>query len=428
MNYVLSPKLIIAYILVVSVIMDIAFGVLEYYGLSFIRLSLVYRVSILLVFFVVLMRQADAEAWYVKSILLLWLLSMSVWIVVQGDLPIILDVIFFLKTLFPLCIAFIVSSALQRAYLAGDNIEESVLSGIVAYGIIASISIIFSFLTGLGRNTYGGWAFGIKSFFTGGNDIGLTMLVSLVFAWVFLWRKVSFIHLVLVLILIFSIPLIGSRASWAGGAGVTVAFALAFLLFKRKGGANTTMVRVLILSVALVLTVYAAKFVDDNIEDIAFNIRQVNELMEGVSPRVKLQHAGSAVLEQRSPVLDAFGQGTSFFYKVYNQYYLGLKLPEGTEHYKAVEQDLLDLFGMYGYLLGSAFLLYHIYYWVAALRNFMVRQGILCFGYFFALSLFLFHGLLAGHAMSSPQVGTLIGSIYGLMRFRRWRLNTVAAQ
>ncbi len=432
MNYTLSPRKTIIIILFVSVIMDIVYGILEYIGLGFIVVSLLFRLTILAAFFVVLLRTNDAESWFVKGLLVFSVLCVAVWAATLGALPLVLDMSFYFKTVYPMCIGLLIYNALLRAHQCGESVEELLITGIIAYGLIASVSIVFSLITGIGRMTYGEWAFGIKSFFTGGNDIGLTMLVSLSFAWARFWKKETLTHAFHLLLLTFAISLIGSRGAFGGVVGVTVCFSLAYFIFKKSHSHVTSMIKVSIIVVVVAVGSFATKIIYDNFDDLSHNIDRVVELFEGVNPRAYLDDAGYAVLKKRDVINDVFGQGTTFFYQVKGEFSLGNSSKKGgraeQQPYKAIEQDLIDLYGMYGALLGGAFILYHICYWLFCSREYWLHRNIVYFACLISVSMFLFHGFLAGHALSSPQVCTLIGSVYGYLRFKnKTRIDQIAA-
>ncbi|MCJ8268834.1 MAG: hypothetical protein MJK04_05455, partial [Psychrosphaera sp.] len=128
------------------------------------------------------------------------------------------------------------------------------------------------------------------------------------------------------------------------------------------------------------------------------------------------------VLNQRDEIFDVFGQGVTFHYKLYDELSVKNRTPKtGREQslgYRAVEQDFLDLYGLYGAPLTLFILAFHLYFWLLSLRLYLTRRTIEYFGCFIALTLFLFHGLIAGHALISAQVCTLIGSIYAYVQFR----------
>lgn len=420
MRYALSPKWTLIYLLLIGVLADIAYGVLEYNNMGALRLSLLYRMTILAAFLVILIKRNDFHSWVVKSIILLWLVSMSVWVVTYGTTPLVININFFLRAIFVMAIAFILFRALESAHHDGYDISEKVFLGVIAYGVIASCSILFSFFTGIGRLTYGEWAFGIKSFFTGGNDIGLTMLVSLVFCWRAFWIKDSLVNLGLIMLISVAIAMIGSRAALGGVVGVTAVFTVAFLLFRRSDSIRTSFYKIVVGAGVIGISTFVFNYVSENFEELAFQVEKVTELLEGLSPRAKLEEIGNEVLEQRSAIHDMFGQGTRFFFEVHDLYYTRFPARIGleTEGYKAIEQDVMDIYGLYGWLLGGVFLFYHLCFWFISVRGFLRHRNILYFSCAIAISMYIFHGALAGHALVTSQVGTVIGAVYAFLWFK----------
>ena len=422
-RYGLSPKWTFIYILVFSVFLDIAFGALTYFGIGGIPVSLMYRVTILAAFMVVLFRYNDFESWYVKSIIILWLCCLCFWIASYGSIPLVLEVNQFLRALFSMCIALLSYNALVKAHQANINVSDWVAKGIIFYSCIASVSLLFSFVTGVGRLTYGPWAFGYKSFFTGGNDIGLAMLVGLVMAWCRLWKKDSMANVGIIMLITAAISLIGSRAAWGGVIGITMTFALAYLFIKTSNSRFTYFIKVVLTVFVIGGGTVATKLVYDNLDALAYSATRITELLDGVSPRAHLERVGHQVLEERDTVHDVFGQGTKFYYEIKEKFsYHNRSFNSGGRAkqlgYKAVEQDPFDLYGTYGFILGGMFIAYHFFYWLWSCRLFLAHRNIEFFGISLALTIYVFHGTFAGHAFITPQVATVVGCLMGLLRYR----------
>ncbi|NQZ07050.1 MAG: O-antigen ligase family protein [Algicola sp.] len=423
MNYAFSPRFIIIYILFLSVLVDIFYGVLDFYGLAIIPFSMLFRITIMAMFVVVVFKENTFQSWFVKTLIVVWLFFMCLWISRQGSIPLFLNLNTFLKVIYPMSLTLILSFALQQAYSRGENLLKLMCTCVIAYGAISALSIVFSFVTGIGRLTYGPWAFGIKSFFVGGNDIGLAMLISLVFIWVRFWQQGRWLNGALIVLVTFGISMIGSRAAWGGVVGVTFSFVMAFVMFKKSRSNKTRFLKVVILSTLISVGSYVTKLVYDNFEELSFHIEKFTQLMEGVSPRVYLEDAAIAVLKRRDVVDDVIGEGVTFNYRLYEELSIKrLTAKVGRElspNYRSVEQDFLDLYGLYGALLTICILSFHFYYWFMAMRLFFQKRSVEFFGCFMALTLFLFHGLVAGHALYAPQVCTLAATIYSYLHFRK---------
>jgi len=248
------------------------------------------------------------------------------------------------------------------------------------------------------------------------------MLIGLVFTWCRLWNKNDLSSILLIAFITVGVALIGSRAAWGGVVGITVTFALAYLFLKQVQSKLTYFLKVIITVVVVGGGSFAGKLVFDNLEALAYSIERVTDLLDGVSPRQRLERAGYYVLEQRSTMNDVLGQGTQFFYEVKTRYsHLEGALGKGGRAkqttYKAVEQDPFDFYGIYGIILGSMFVLYHLVFWVWSIVLFYRYRSIDYFSFCFAFTIFFCHGVIAGHAMITPQVGTVVGCLYGLMKF-----------
>ena len=422
-KYGLSPKWTFVYILALSVLLDIAFGALTYFGIGGIPVSLVYRVTIIAAFMVLLFRYIDFESWYIKSLIALWLICLSFWIASYGAVPIVIEINQFLRVILVMGVALITYNALLHAHRSGIDAGDWIAKGVIFYASVAACSIMFSFLTGIGKPTYGEWAFGHKSFFTGGNDIGLAMLVGLVMVWCRLWRKESLTNVGLIMLITAGISLIGSRAAWGGVLGITVVFALGYLFVKKSTNTFTYAIKVVILVIVVGGGGFATKVVYDNLEAVAFTFERVTQLFDGVSPRAEFQKVGYSILEDRSMAHDVLGQGAKFYFQVKERFSHRNRSfngdgRAGQTKYKTIEQDLFDLYGSYGLLLGGMVIAYHFFYWLWSCRLFLAYRSIEFFGISLALTIYVFHGVYAGHAFMSPQVATVVGCLFGLMRYR----------
>lgn len=437
-TFSISPYWVIFYLLFTSICLDIGVGAIIYAGLPPIPVSMLYRAVIFAVFVIVLMRYNDFHSNYCKFMLVVWCLCFCFWLLsFGGSKNLMLEINHFTRALFPMCITGLVYSTLQKAKADSKGVADFVVSGLLFYGTISAGFIVFSAITGIGENTYGPWAFGFKSFFVGGNDIGLAMLLCLTLAWALLWQHEKLRFGFYVLLITIGISLIGSRAAWGGVAGITICFTFGFLLFKQSKRKLTYAIKVVILTISLVVSGTAAKLIYDNLEALAVTIERVTELLDGVSPRERLERAGHHVIENRDPVYNVFGQGIKFYYEVQEQFSLhNRSIGEGPRHqkmiFKYIEQDPFDLYGTYGAFLGLIILGYHLFFWLWSIKLFFQHKNVTFFSYCLGFTIFIFHGAVAGHALISPQVGSVVGGMYALMWYqanlhRRKRANANTA-
>lgn len=419
MNYAISPRLVMIYILFISVIADITYGVFTYVGLETIRISLLYRVVIIALFLVVILRRRDFEAWFIRAITVILLICFVFWISTLSSVNIGLNLIYILLTLFPMIVTMLIYHCLELGDAQGQDWSEFAFKCIINYGIVASVTLYFTLITGIGQQTYGDWAFGYKAFFTGGNDIGLTLLLSLCLAWRSFWINERLWDIFVVFFITGGILIIGSRASYGGAAAVSMFFSLA-LMFKQSNYLKIKFYKMAVVLGIGSISYFVVSLVIENIDDLAFQVQMVTELLEGTSPRESLARAGDEVIANRSLLYDIFGQGTNFWYHLHDVYFLGESAPIGPRGvpFKMVEADFNDLIGLYGFVFGSLVLLYHVCYAGLSFRLYFQTKNIPSIALVLAITMYIFHGLAAGHAMLSPQTATVIGGIYACIRFK----------
>ena len=78
----------------------------------------------------------------------------------------------------------------------------------------------------------------------------------------------------------------------------------------------------------------------------------------------------------------------------------------GTE--RALEVDHLELIGSFGFILGGLLLLYPIFYWLRCINYYVKERDSLSFWMAISFSLFVFHGIFAGHAFTSIVAMTVL--------------------
>lgn len=402
--------------------MDIAYGMLAYFGMGTIKVSLLYRFTVLGAFAIILLRRKDFDAWLLQGFFVLFLFCQSIWLVSFGKTNLFWDFQYFTQALYPFVISFMVFHCLEKAGQQGEDLTKLVFSALIAYGIVASCSQLFTLFTGIGYLTYGEWAFGYKSFFNGGNDVGLTLLLILTISWSRFWQVGTVLSLLWVLMITVAIMIIGSRASYGGAAAVTLAFSLSYVLFKRSTAMSVRFFKVAVVVIVVGSTAAIAQYIYDNFADLIYQYERLAELLSGESPRATLEKAAWEVIDRRDQINDVFGQGSRFVYQIFDTFYLSNPAPRSdTDMFtgiRLVEADLMDMYGIFGWLLGGAFVLFHVFYLSVAVKLFLNKQAVYRFAFLLAIALFIVHGVMAGHALMSAQVATPIGALYGILRFK----------
>lgn len=257
----------------------------------------------------------------------------------------------------------------------------------------------------IGLATYGAYASGSKGIFGPQNDVSLALGLSMVAAIYRLLVHPSFTRLVLVTLAVFGCVGLGTRTSLLLTAAVPAAVVLVVLTSSGRfvhPRIRRRLVRYLgpllcvIFAAAVVITVH-------EISQYEYQIRKYSVLLEGDHPRAPLMAAGYDHLAGRGAVATLVGEGAASFHGgVYQQW-------EGQSRTarRMVEVDWLDLYGQYGLLFAA---LLHVppllLILLAAARWILVRHPLDGLGVT-ALSIYLAHSALAGHALTTPIPSSL---------------------
>lgn len=318
------------------------------------------------------------------------------------------------------------------------RIQPFYLLSLMAWaGLLSASSILAGAALGVGHQTYGDWSYGSKGFFNAQNDIGLTLLLTLVASVVVLVQTRKLVHLVITGVIAIAGLLLGTRTGVLGPVGVVVAFSLAALLNRRifrpaagRGGWKAT--AVLVVPVLVAATVGAAIF--SHADKTQYVTKRIESLAEE-TPRSRLEAAGAKRLRSRGLIFTLFGDGGLAFKKHVaentgrlrqNKIDLGAAAALGQSvkldfPVQRVENDIFDVLGFYGVLQftvvygGLAFV--YILAWRRAFRAWNVENV----GMLLILTFFLGHSSLAGHAVFSPQVATVLAPVIFLqLRDLQW--------
>lgn len=264
---------------------------------------------------------------------------------------------------------------------------------------IVSFFIYFSSITGVGNSTYGPNTFGTKSFFSSGNGLGLYLGVSILLIQAFKAHSLLNISNRLLLLLIFSVPLIGTKTA-------LIFFIINIVLFFWLSVYRNYF---LFFSVLLTFAVLP------NIVDALSIMFDVIIYRYQKSDNI-ITYLGSGRIEYVISAFDVFlNQNPSVFRFLFGAgAFISFQSYKGTNSFDTLETDLFDIFFMYG-ALGATVYLVVIVYLLYKLR----LHGVL----FLCALLISFHSLIAGHVMfngmSSVPFAVLIALSTKIKNIRR---------
>lgn len=383
--------------------LDTAYGILSYLGLGALRVSLLYRSLLLLLGLILVYTRGGVLSWLIKVMILSWSTILLVSIYPTADINFISELTLLTRWVYPFTVVLITVSAL--VYF--DNHEQLLIRGLAHYGWVFGLFMVFSFVTGVGIPSYQDGVFGIKSFYIGGNDIGLAALISLCAMFVLLHQHFSLLNLGKIILCLVGLLLLGTKAGWAGALVLTAIF---ILLFRRA--------RWVLLPVVIVATSLGINWVQSNQESLGYQVAQIQAVIAGANPRETLITAAEGQLEKYPNKAEWTGGGHSFFTGSGREYYINHNNTTGTETFKAIEQEWYDLRGGYGVPFASFVFACHLLFFLLTATLWWYRPNVEHFAFVIASGVFIGHGILAGHAFVSGQPGGLIAVIYAIVIYR----------
>lgn len=406
-------------------ISDILYGGLDYYGIKLaISPGILFRGGVMLLAIYMMIYHSRT----VDKRLLIWIILMALSILpsfvvgIFHSQDILFDLIALSKVLylpFVTCLFVILIYRYRIGY-------EEILRFIEYAAYILGISLLFSQMLGIHRESYGDYAFGSKGIFFAGNDVTLALGLALMAAsYRLVILRFSWLRLILLVMSIFACVQIGARAS----LGIIIGAALttvACVVWGRKIGEKSRSIQrvkkwgisiIMLLAMASILLYGLAKQ-----QEFSYQQQKLEQIFEGDLPRLLLIQAGNRYIAERADWLHLTGEGADAFQRGVANYY------PGDKGRKAIEVDWMDIFGGYGIgftLLIHAFVLLVL---MSSLRRFLFKRDSL-HGLIAAVTLLYFgHSAFAGHALTSPIPTTLMAGYFALFFVNKLFIYQVAVR
>lgn len=280
-----------------------------------------------------------------------------------------------------------------------NNRKHLLLEHISVYGFSLSMLILIPFAFGFGQATYFESAYGNKGLFSAQNDVGITLALCLVISSYIAIHKKSKKHYITMGVIAASMLVLGTRLGIIASLSFPILMLLKLKLSKKSlilGGIALSSTSTIIGFIASTLSFGQYEF--SKFENLSFGDKGRFFLMQGA-----LDH-----FEQRGVIAHLFGDG---IYGYLNEVYKNLSFMGISGNLRAVEMDIIDVFGQFGLLYLIA-----VYYFLInlALRlskklisgnNFYIRSLL------FAVILILFHSALVGHTLNNPLLAPVLASL-----------------
>ena len=299
------------------------------------------------------------------------------------------------KLIYPYCILVVLYAFKSRLN------KDILLHYALAYGVICSASILLSDLLGITTYSYSeDYGYGIKGLFNAGNDIGLSLVLCNCISAYYVCKKDGLNYVLFNIVLLVVCFRLGSVASIAA-ASISV-FCLIFqsLFIKDEYSLCYYRYRNILFLIGVPIIVYSIYHIV-NADSYTIEKFDIMRLTSGGARR-GLEDAFYTIYANFTIVDKIFGiSPNELFLRVARYFSLyGVR--------RALEVDHLELIGAYGFLLGGILLLYPICCLLRSMRIFFERKDVFSFWMTIAFFIFVFHGILAGHAFTSVSAMTIL--------------------
>lgn len=331
------------------------------------------------------------------ALVLLFCLCLCHWSISCHYLNIASEMRFALKVVYPWIILFFLCGHSQFIDIS-DFIK--ILYG---YGVIAALSLIiwviflgdFSLLTSTG----------MKGAFTGGNDLGLCLLITGCITGYLYTEYRKFIYFLVFIIVLISSVIVGTIAGIGGALAILILFLINLVFLDRSKYSDNKnkysgLTRAILIIFSFSIIAMTAIHIDNLLNENMYMMRKVNNIVEGNGAREGLQKSAERVLSEFNVSDWLLGRGYTDFSTRVGNYSHDLR-------YRLTEMDFHDIVGYYGILLGGGIILFSFYVFLRAFKGFIYNKMNLYYWSSVATALFIGHGYFAGHAYMSPSSSLL---------------------
>jgi hypothetical protein len=316
------------------------------------------------------------------------MVSLLYWIVSPNNLYPVAELKFAIKIFYPyIILLFLLSNIKVIPY-------DMLINYMLLYAVIYIISLPITFLGGLGRMAYGGSAFGVMGLVTGGNEFGLTLLMSNCLACYMFFHTSKIRYAVLHILLTIGTIMLGTVAGVFGSFGITASLILSRLFIKNYRKITKKWQRIYIsvlFIIGIPLTIFMISII---IRFSEFSRMKFNaaRLISG-GARDWLKSAAVKNISSYSPSDFLFGISMMNF-QIRNMQIMGRDEPVN------IEIDQYDFIGSYGFLFGGLLLLMPVLLTIRIVITYLKKRTVLYYWMSIAMMLFLVHGFTSGHAFS----------------------------
>ena len=299
------------------------------------------------------------------------------------------------------------------------QISSRLLMRYVEYSAyLIGTSLFLMDLLGLGKLTYGTFAYGSTGLFHAQNDISLAFGIALVPAVYRNLTRPSMVSISLLVLAILGVAGLGTIASLVAISFVPFAVLVVVFWSSRKTTGNWEMrnrLTMVIGALMMVLMGWASIMVHQHMNAHSYQADKIEKITSGDVLRSNLLAAGARYLDTRKTSANVFGEGATRYQEGVYRAWGGIKPGER----KMVEMDWVDLYGAHGVIFTALLYAFYLFPLMVAARGILFRRNLPAGLITIMLFVYLGHSIFAGHALVSPIVSTLAAIPCAILAFER---------
>jgi len=294
---------------------------------------------------------------------------------------------------------------------------KEILDAIRGWGGLVGSSLVGFKLFGVGNGTYGSYASAFKGLFIAQNDVGLGLVISVCIAAYQFSKAPKISRLCVFLLIEAGMFVLGTRVASLGAIFIP---ALIFLVTRPRGvRMSSGVIKAGVGVFLLLITVVLAYQVSTTVTSENYQENKFSELSQGKFTRVHLMNGALMAVKKRGTRAMLIGEGADEYQRrVAEAMHLARRR-------RKAEINWLDFYGSYGIIFTIGI---YLFYLVALRRSLTVKLvDSPKFAWIAGLSVgvYILHGTLAGHAMSSPIPTTLVAPIIAAVWLRQYKNKTL---
>lgn len=387
-----SSNLVFILLFIVSIIVDNVNGILQDMGL-YTPIGAIFRIGILAFLLPCFLRLTGNQRYflyYVLLITILFLVGLGFWTINNYTINTMVEIDAFIRLMYFYAVI---------AYFLVYVRNSSALKYVEYYVLTISAIVLISFITGIGNASYGEtYGFGMKGYFIAGNDLGLSMVLSLLLLSISYFDRLNLKNILKLFVIVLACFALGSRVGMLGS--ILIIFYLSFyyiFLYSPKIQSLQSSFKKILLSLFVFLTIILTLgWIYNNAFD-AYAKKRLTSKSLSSARSVLTEPAKRKIRDFSTTELFIGGGQVALLSKVANDNNLFMER-------RAIEADYWEIIGSYGYFLGGMIYSIAVFPIMFSLFSYYHNRTLTTLTLLLFFCLFCMIGFLAGHAIKNLMV------------------------